>query len=155
MATYCVSFGFPLCVHPSRCFDVHPSRCFDVHPSRCLVLHILRGALSCDVLGIFTPEVCRVVLSWGSWRKMSPPQPSLFLAEGPFWMYFVVVRATLVRVVLEKTSPPFLTSRCPEVFCEEEVFGISIYDLFANEAMRGNFVFCEKMSPPFLARCCP
>ena len=52
--------------------------------------------------------------------------------------------ATLVRVVLEKTSPPFLTSRCPEAFYEEEVFGIPIDDLFANEATRGNFVFCEK-----------
>ena len=59
--------------------------------------------------------------------------------------------ATLVRVVLEKTSPPFLTSRCPEAFYEEEVFGIPIDDLFANEATHGNFVFCEKISPPFLA----
>ena len=62
--------------------------------------------------------------------------------------------ATLVRVVVEKMSPPFLMSRCPEAFYEEEVFGIPIDDLFANEARRGNFVFCEKTSPPFLARCC-
>ena len=110
----------------------------------------------CDELGIFAPEVCRVVLSWGSWRKASPP-PRLrfFLPKDLFGGNLLLSEATLVRVVLEKTSPPFLTSRCPEVFCEEEVFGISIDDLFANEAMRGNFVFCEKTSPPFLARCCP
>ena len=58
--------------------------------------------------------------------------------------------ATLVRIVLEKMSPPFLTSRCPGAFYEEEVFGVPIDDLIANEATRENFVFCEKTSPPFL-----
>src|SRR6185503_3655260 len=72
MASYCVSFGFPFCVHPSRCLRspsgvlicasdemscyVHPSRCcfcasFEVpcyvHPSRCYVLCIRRDALLC------------------------------------------------------------------------------------------------------------
>ena len=152
MDSYCVSFGFPLCVHPSRCCDVHPSSCFDVHPSRCLVMCILRDALLCDVLGVFAPEVCRVVLSWGSWRKTSPP-PSLrfFLPKDLFGCNLLLPGATLVRVVFKKkTSSPFLTSHCPEVFCEEEVFVISIYDLFANEAMCRNYVFCEKMSPPLL-----
>ena len=49
---------------------------------------------------------------------------------------------------MKKRLPPFLTSRCPEVFCEEEVFGISIDDLFANDAMRGNFVFFKKNVSP-------
>src|SRR6185295_818217 len=55
VASYCVSFGFPFCEHPSRCLrcplgvlncasDEVP--CY-VHPSRCCVLCILRGALLC------------------------------------------------------------------------------------------------------------
>ena len=143
-------------MHPSRCLVMCILRgAVLVHPSRCLVLCMLRGALLCDVLGIFALEVCKVVLSWGSWRKTSPPSLRFFLPKDLFGCNLLLSGATLVRVVLEKTSPPFLTSHCPEVFCEEEVFGISIYDLFANEAMRGNFVFCEKTSPPFLSRCCP
>ena len=66
--------------------------------------------------------------------------------------------ATLVRVLFfGKTSPPFLTSRCPEaVYVEEGVLfcGTLIDYLLTTEATHGNFVFLEKMSPPFLARCC-
>ena len=187
---YCVSFGFPFCVHPSRCLRcpsgvlicasdempcyVHPSRCcfcasFEVpcyvHPSRCCVLCILRGA----VLG----------LSWGSWRKTSPSCLRFFFPKDLFGGCFLRGKAPLEYLrlwlvaglffreviyccprrrslgwFLKKRLPLFLTSRCPEAFYEEEVFGIPIDDLFANEATRGNFVFCEKTSPPFLARCC-
>ena len=77
-----------------------------VHPSRCLVLCILRGALLCDVLGIFAPEVCRVVLSWGSWRKTSPPSLRFFLPKDLFGGNLLFFEATLVRVVLEKRLPP-------------------------------------------------
>ena len=70
-----------------------------------------------DVLGIFAPEVCRVVLLWGSWRKMSPPHSLRFsLPKDLFVCNLFLSGATLVRVVLEKMSPPFQMSRCPEVF---------------------------------------
>ena len=62
-------------------------------------------------------------------------------------------KATLVRVVLGKTSPPFLTSRCPEaVYVEKRVLfcGTLIDYLLTPEATRGNFVFLEKRVPPFL-----
>ena len=88
-------------------------------------------------------------------KNVSTPRLRFFLPKDLFGGNLLLSEMTLVRVVLVKMSPPFLTSHCPEVFCEEEVFGISIDDLFANEATRGNFVFCEKTSPPFLARCCP
>ena len=145
------------------------------YPSSCRALRILRGALLCDVLGIFAPEVCRVVLSWGSWRKTSPPCLRFFFPKDLFGGCFLRGKAPLeylrlwlvagcfLREVicccprrrslgwfLKKHLPPFLTSRCPEAFYEEEVFGIPIDDLFANEATRENFVFCEKRLPPFL-----
>jgi len=86
----------------------------------------------------------------GLLEKNVSPSLRFFLPKDLFGGNLLLSEATLVRVVLEKMSPPFLTSRCPNVFCEEELFGISIDDLFANEATRENFVFCEKMSPPFL-----
>ena len=60
-----------------------------------------------DVLGIFAPEVCRVVLSWGSWRKnVSSPNLRFFLPKDLFGGNLLLSEATLVRVVLEKMSPP-------------------------------------------------
>ena len=59
--------------------------------------------------------------------------------------------ATLVRVLFfGKTSPPFLTSRCPEaVYVEKGVLfcGTLIDYLITTEATRGNFVFFGKTSP--------
>ena len=86
----------------------------------------------------------------GLLEKNVSPSLRFFLPKDLFGGNLLLSEATLVRVVLEKMSPPFLTSRCPNVLCEEELFGISIDDLFANEATRENFVFCEKMSPSFL-----
>ena len=86
-------------------------------------------------------------------KNVSPHSLCFSLPKDLFVCNLFLSGATLVRA-LEKTSPPFLMSRCPEVFFAE-VFVVSIYDLFADEAMRGNFVFGEKTSPPFLSRCCP
>ena len=74
---------------------------------------ILRDALLCDVLGIFAPEVCRVVLSWGSWRKTSPPGLRFFLPKDLFGCNLLLSEATLVRVVLEKTSPQLPNESLP------------------------------------------
>ena len=79
----------------------------------------------CDELGIFAPEVCRVVLSWGSWTKTSPPSLRFFFPKDLFGCILLLSGATLVGVVFEKMSPPFLTGRCPEVIFEE-VFVVSI-----------------------------
>ena len=48
-----------------------------------------------------------------------------FLPKDLFVCILFSSGATLVRVVLEKMSPPFLMSRCPEVFFAE-VFVVSI-----------------------------
>ena len=51
-------------------------------------------------------------------------------------------------------SPPLPNESLPGViFCWSVCFDIRFF--FADEAMRGNFVFGEKTSPSFLLRCCP
>ena len=122
-ASYCASFGLPLCVHPSRCLSAGILRddflnaffevlyvcilrrvlmcasvevpCY-VHPSRCCVLCILRGALRVCIL--------RGVLMCASVEVPCYVHPSrccvLCIVRGAlFWD---------VRGVLRKTSPPFL-----------------------------------------------
>ena len=87
-------------------------------------------------------------------EKHPPLSLHFFLPKDLFVCNLFLSGATLVRVLLEKRLPPFLMSRCPEVFFAG-VFVVSIYVLFTDEAMCGNFVFGEKTSPPYLSRCCP
>ena len=84
----------------------------------------------------------------GLLEKNVSPSLRFFLPKDLFGGNLLLSEATLVRVVLEETSPPFLTSCCPEAFYEKEVFGIPMDDLFANEATRENFVFFEKNVSP-------
>ena len=129
----------PCYVHPSRyCFCTLRGAllcasfevlCF-VHPSRCFVMCILRGAVFCasfEVLCSMHHSRCCVLC---------------------------ILRGELVRVLIfGKTSPPFLTSCCPEaVYVERGVLfcGTLIDYLLTTEATRGNFVFLEKCLRPFL-----
>jgi len=118
------------------------------YPSWCRALRILRGALLCDVLGVFAPEVCRVVLLWGSWRKTSPPSLRFFLPKDLFGCNLFLSGATLIRVVLEKRLPPFLMSRCPEVFLLECLMFRYKICLPTRQCAETLF-FVKKTSPPF------
>ena len=147
---------------------MHPSRSLVVcillgavfvQPSRFLLLCILRDALLCDVLGVFAPEVCRVVLSWGSWRKTSPPSLRFFLPKDLFGCNLFLSGATLVRVVLEKMSPPLPNGsllegyRCWWQFGRERFPSFcwpSRGSMFTGEATCANFVFWKKRLPPWM-----
>jgi hypothetical protein len=119
-----------------------------VHPSRCCVLCILRDALLCasfEVLCFVHPSRCLV---------MCILRGAVFCAsfEMPYYVH-PSRRRSLGFCFFGKTSPPFLTSRCPEaVYVEKRVLfcGTLIDYLLTTEVTRGNFVFLEKRLPPFL-----
>ena len=117
-ASYCASFGLPLCVHPSRCLcagilrDDSLNASFEVlyvcvyfgvfryvHPSRCLVMCILRVDVLCAPFEVpcdVHPSRCCV----------------LCVLRGA--LLCVSFEATLVRVLFfGKTSPPLPNKLLP------------------------------------------
>ena len=149
------SFGFPFCVHPSRCLrcpsgvlicasDEVP--CY-VHPSRCCVLCILRDVLLC---ASFEATLVRVLFFW---KNVSPlpneslPGGSLCRKESSLlWnldRLFAYHRGNARKFcIFGKTSPPFLARCC--------LRGV-LFFLFRVDRVIDAEGSDGKTSPPFLA----
>src|SRR6185312_13643256 len=104
-----------------------------------------RGALLCasfEVLCFVHPSRCLV---------MCILRVDVFCASFEMACYVHTLRRrALWFCFFGKTSPPFLTSRCPEaVYVEKGVLfcGTLIDYLLTTEATRKNFVFLKNVSP--------